>query len=475
MFFCFEYLFFFSIAFLLTWSVFFSFFFRYRRLLSTISLWTFALFVLIALGITYSTLVSVSITSPTPLYFSISAVLGEFSFVLYYWPFLFIYLLITLLTVVYCFAYNYRELQLFQTYVYFILLVGGFLFWVNSLLLFFLAYEAFLIPSFLVLYNFAKTRKATEASFLMFFWTQLGAIFLIFNFQYLFFISGVTSLNELSAVNFSSVESKFLFWTALVGFGVKFPIWPFYDWLPKAHVEASTNFSIFLSGVLVKFAFFGFLRYLLVLGFDLTSYLVYPLLLIGFFDASLKVYYQLDLKKLIAYSTVIEMHWLVFAALNGSGFFWVAGFAMMISHALVSANFFLLIDSVTRRFKTRLISELGGLFYVTPTLYLLVLLMLIVFLGFPGSLLFVAEFLFFSALLDFSLGLFFLIFFVAYFFVPVCFFRSWFLLLFGSPPTNFVAKKQAAPYTDLSLFEIVITLTLVTLLFWFGLTFQFFL
>nr|YP_011027893.1 NADH dehydrogenase subunit 4 [Euplotes vannus]UPM52103.1 NADH dehydrogenase subunit 4 [Euplotes vannus] len=391
---------------------------------------------------------------------------------LYAWPFVYIYLFISLITLLFCFAYNRNELATFQFYLTVIFITGGVLFYADSLILFFFSYEAFLLPSFLVLYNFAKTRKAVEAAFLMFFWTQLGAIFLIFNFQYIFFLSGVSTFNELTYVVYSPLEAQFLFWTVLVGFGVKFPIWPFYDWLPKAHVEASTNFSIFLSGVLVKFAFFGFIRYFLALGLDLLSWFVYPILLIGFLDASSKIYYQLDLKKLIAYSTVIEMHWLLFAVLNGSSFFWLAGFAMMISHALVSANFFLLIDSVTRRFKTRLISEVSGIFYVTPNLYFLILVMLIVFLGFPGSLLFVAEFLFFSALLEFSFGFFLLIFFVAYFAVPVCFFRSWFLLLFGLPATYLHAKKTSI--TDLATFELILISTIVVLLFWFGFSFQFF-
>ena len=395
-----------------------------------------------------------------------------------FWPFIFIYLLITIITMLYSFAYNLYELVTFQFFILLVFLAGGFLFFTNSLVLFFFAYEAFLIPSFLILYNFAKTRKAVEAAFLMFFWTQFGAVFLIFNFQYLFFISGTTSFLDLSYIIFSSNEFSFLFWTLLIGFGVKFPIWPFYDWLPKAHVEASTNFSIFLSGVLVKFAFFGFLRYFLVLGVDLTSWLVYPLLIIGFFDASTKVYYQVDLKKLIAFSTVIEMHWLLFAVLNGSGFFWLAGFTMMISHALVSANFFLLVDSLTRRFKTRLISEVFGIFYLNPMLYFLILLMLLVFLGFPGSLLFVSEFLFFTALLDFSFLLFIIVFFVAYFFVPVCFFRSWFLLLFGFPvsPLTWNKKLTVTPQsslTDLSLFEMLLISFIVILLFWLGLTLQF--
>jgi NADH-quinone oxidoreductase subunit M len=105
--------------------------------------------------------------------------------------------------------------------------------------------------------------------------------------------------------------------TCLIGFGVKFPIWPFYDWLPKAHVEASTNFSIFLSGVLVKLAFFGFIKYMLFLENEFSLLAVYPFILIGIIDSSFKLYYQIDLKKLIAYSTVIEMHWLVLAIMSG--------------------------------------------------------------------------------------------------------------------------------------------------------------
>jgi NADH:ubiquinone oxidoreductase subunit 4 (subunit M) len=78
--------------------------------------------------------------------------------------------------------------------------------------------------------------------------------------------------------------------------------------LPKAHVEASTNFSIFLSGVLVKFAFFGLIKCLFTIQLEPTFYFIYPFLTIGIVDASFKLFYQIDLKKLVAYSTVVEMH-----------------------------------------------------------------------------------------------------------------------------------------------------------------------
>jgi len=75
---------------------------------------------------------------------------------------------------------------------------------------------------------------------------------------------------------------------------------------------------------------------------------------------------------------------------------------MLISHALISSNFFLLIDSVTRRFKTRLITEISGLFFINPKLYMLILYLLVIFLGFPGSIFFITEFLFFTFLIDFN-------------------------------------------------------------------------
>ena len=76
-------------------------------------------------------------------------------------------------------------------------------------------------------------------------------------------------MSAITAYPYSTHEINILFFI-LLGFGVKIPIWPFYEWLPKAHVEASTNFSIFLSGVLVKFAFFGFLKCLLLLKSEPT-------------------------------------------------------------------------------------------------------------------------------------------------------------------------------------------------------------
>jgi NADH:ubiquinone oxidoreductase subunit 4 (subunit M) len=301
----------------------------------------------------------------------------------------------------------------------------------------------------------------------MFFWTQFGAIFLIFVVQYMFMVNSCFYFSDAVNLNISNIESYMIFTSLLVGFGVKFPIWPFYDWLPQAHVEASTNFSIFLSGVLVKFAFFGFIKFMVACGFDAIPLWFYPFILVGFLDASTKLYYQSDLKKIVAYSTVIEMHWLTIAIVNGTNLFWLGASAMLISHALLSSNFFFFVDSITRRYKTRLLSEVSGLFYSTPNLYFVTLVTLVLFLGFPGTLFFIAEVFFFSALLDFNFLLFFLFFFFAYFVVPSCFFKSWFLALFGS--SNLTSTHNV---TDLARFELVVVWVFIFFLIWFGLISQ---
>ena len=234
----------------------------------------------------------------------------------------------------------------------------------------------------------------------MFFWTQFGALFLIFSFLYLFFICGTSHFSVMADFYFSSFELNFLFICWIIGFGVKLPIWPFYGWLPKAHVEASTNFSIFLSGVLVKFAFFGLLKCLITISLEPTFYFVYPFLTIGIFDAVFKLFYQVDLKKLVAYSTVVEMHWLTICIISGQSALMLASFCMLISHALLSTNSFLLVDAIGRRFKTRLITEINGINFLCPKLFLVALINCLVFLGFPGSIMFVAEILFFSFFFD---------------------------------------------------------------------------
>ena len=291
--------------------------------------------------------------------------------------------------------------------------------------------------------------------------------FLIFSFLYLFFLTETTNFSILMLYSFTTFDINFLFTCWLIGFGVKLPIWPFYGWLPKAHVEASTNFSIFLSGVLVKFAFFGLFKCLLSVQLEPTFIYAYPILLVGITDSVFKLFYQIDLKKLVAYSTVVEMHWLTICVISGQSCLLLSAFCMLISHALLSTSSFLLVDAVNRRFKTRLITEISGINFLCPKLFLFSLINCLIFLGFPGSIFFIAEFLFFSYFFDLFPLLCIILLIFLYLLGPTFFFRSWVNVLFGIS----LAFLRTIP-TDLSSKEILIFSTLVLLMFWLGFTWQ---
>ena len=304
----------------------------------------------------------------------------------------------------------------------------------------------------------------------MFFWTQFGALWLIFSFLYLFLMTEISSFSSLTYISFSSFEINFFFICWLIGFGVKLPIWPFYGWLPKAHVEASTNFSIFLSGVLVKFAFFGFIKCLFAVQLESTFFFVYPFLLIGLIDATFKLFYQIDLKKLVAYSTVVEMHWLTMCMIAGQTGLFLAGFCMLISHAFLSTNSFLLVDAISRRFKSRLITEINGLSFLCPKLFLVALMNCLVFLGFPGTIFFIAEFLFFSFAFDLFPLLTGILILLLYLFVPTFFFRSWFNVLCG-----YSTQQNKTLLLDIDFFETYLYGSLIFIMFWLGNSWQSFL
>jgi len=142
----------------------------------------------------------------------------------YTYPFIYVFLLVTVLSIIFCLSYNTDELVAFMFYCKVILTAGYVLFFTDSLVLFFLSYEMLLVPSFFILYKFAKTRRCVEAAYLMFFWTQFGALFLIFGFVYLFLVSDTSSFSLISLNYFSNFEVNFIFITCLMGFGVKLPI-----------------------------------------------------------------------------------------------------------------------------------------------------------------------------------------------------------------------------------------------------------
>lgn len=154
------------------------------------------------------------------------------------------------------------------------------------------------------------------------------------------------------------------------------------------------------------------------------------------------------------------MHWLTMCVVSGQSNLMLASFCMLISHALLSTNSFLLVDAIARRFKTRLLTEISGINYLCPKLFLIVLLNSLVFLGFPGSIFFIAEFLFFSFFLDFFPILALFLLFFLYLIGPTFFFRSWLNVMFGFS-YSFIAKIPV----DLSTREFILFFGVIILMY----------
>jgi NADH:ubiquinone oxidoreductase subunit 4 (subunit M) len=158
------------------------------------------------------------------------------------------------------------------------------------------------------------------------------------------------------------------------------------------------------------------------------------------------------------------MHWLVLCMVSGQSPMWLAGIAMLISHAIISTNSFLIVDSVARRYKTRLINEVSGICFLNTKLFLMAFLNLLVFLGFPGSLFFLAEFMFFSYLWDLFPLMYLLVSILIYLILACFYMKVWMNLLFGSPYLHIKLTL------DLDKSELLIFSSLIVLIFWLGFT-----
>ena len=366
-----------------------------------------------------------------------------FDFFLYSWipAITYSFILITFISLIFTIILFNDKIYHYSLFILIIYVSTYVLLFTNNLIIFLISYELLLLPSFYILYKFAKNYSCVEAAYIMLLWTQFGAIFLIF--INIFFMLNYNAYYFTSLLNvaFTDNERYFIFILLITSFGVKMPIWPFHLWLPKAHVEAPTNFSIFLSGVLVKLAFFAFIKFIFYTQMIISCKFIFVWLIVGILDVSVRLFYQIDLKKLIAYTTVIEMHWLLLVLLQSNTLAYISSILMIFSHAIISSLFFLLTDSTARRFHTRYITELSSLWLFAPWLTSFILITNIIFLGFPGSSLFLAELFLFLYAWEVNPVIYILLLIILFLSIPIILFRFWIQIMYGNLAFKFLYIK----------------------------------
>ncbi len=272
-----------------------------------------------------------------------------------------------------------------------------------DLFLFYVFFELTLIPMYFIVGVWGGERRI-YAAVKFFLYTALGSLLMLIAILYLYFRgrtqlgAGTFAYTDLLQVTLTLKEQLWLFAAFALAFSIKVPVFPLHTWLPDAHVEAPTPGSVVLAAVLLKMGTYGFLRFLLPFFPQAVQHktvvtLMLTLGVIGILYAAWVAAVQPDAKKLVAYTSVAHMGFVVIGvfALTVNGI--QGGLMVMISHGISTGALFLLLGMLYERRHTRLIDDFGGLAAVAPWLATAFVITALTSIGLPGTSGFIGEFL----------------------------------------------------------------------------------
>ncbi len=262
-------------------------------------------------------------------------------------------------------------------------------------MLFYVFFEAMLIPLFLVIGIWGGPRRI-YAAVKFFLYTLLGSLLMLVALIYLYFqANGSFEILDFHALPLTLPVQILLFMAFFLAFAVKVPMWPVHTWLPDAHVEAPTGGSVILAAITLKIGAYGFLRFNLPITPDASHYLsgfIITLSLVAVVYIGLVALVQSDMKKLIAYSSISHMGFVTLGIFLFNTLGMEGALVQMISHGFVSAAMFLSVGVMYDRLHSRQIADYGGLANRMPVFAALLMLFSMANAGLPGTSGFVGEF-----------------------------------------------------------------------------------
>ena len=321
---------------------------------------------------------------------------------------IFFLLLTNIFTYLCILSLNPNTFKLIEALLYLFLLQWSVLasFVALDLLGFFIFFEISLIPIYFLVLIWGSRERRVRASYLISLYTLLGSIFMFFNILYIYSKTGTTDYELLLSVNFSFEDQLFLWATFFIAFASKIPVFPLHIWLPEAHVEAPTIGSVMLAVLLLKLGTYGIIRFSLPLFPEGTIYfapIVSTFAVLGVIYTCLTAIRQIDLKKIIAYSSVGHMNIVVLGIIAGNTEALQGAIFQMLSHGVVSGALFFCVGVIYERYSARSLKYFGGLAFFSPIFATVFLIFSLANISFPLTSSFIGEFLIFMGVFKYNI------------------------------------------------------------------------
>lgn len=290
--------------------------------------------------------------------------------------------------------YNFKKEFSICLFLILLFLIG--VFTIMDIIGFYILFEGILIPMFLIIGIWGSREEKVKAAFYFFFYTLIGSLLMLLCIFKLYSLTGTTNYLNLITIEIPSSIQFWMFLGFFASLSVKIPMVPVHIWLPQAHVEAPVAGSVLLAGILLKLGGYGFIRFgypLFPVSSNYFSPFIIILSLIAIIYASFTTCRQVDIKRLIAYSSVSHMGLVTLAIFCHSKEGLIASLIMMIAHGLVSSGLFMGSAILYVRHHSRAIKYFRGLVITMPIFSIITLILILANIGFPLTLNFIAEFL----------------------------------------------------------------------------------